>query len=470
MDRLGEFAEIEIVKNALFAFLCFVAALHALPEKPFAVDYGGRVRPLNSFELLVSKRLCESKKCAGISPDELFSKIGDFSADSLEVFRVGRSAAVEILHLDGSRRNFRRGDFEHGRSLLRQYAEREDSHPLTREFVRLNAALDIYDSLQSASFVERISVDSAGMSPTVLRQVKAERLYLNFDLPFLIWCASLGALFVSILSLSGKRVFLKFAAVAEISLSVSCAVLLAFRGIVENRLPFTSLYEMLLLFVAGVFAVFPPLAFFTRVKGLLACGAGIAVALLFVMRNALDGDSFAPVSMLLDSPFWLSLHVLTIACGFCLLLVAGLMAHVSLCLRALKRDVSKVFSGVLRKTLCAGFLFSTAGILLGGFWADVAWGRFWGWDPKENAALLVVIWVLIVAHLDYARLAGPKLLDALVSLLPTVIAFCLFGVNLLGVGLHSYGYSPKLFFAFAAFVGIDALYILFFSCLGKNSR
>ena len=458
------------MKIACLVFFCLVATLCALPEKPFAVDYGGRIRPMNSLELLVSKRLCENRKCAGVSYGELFTKIRDASADSLEVFRVGRSAAVEILHLDENKRNFRRGDFERCRSLLGQYAERDDSHPLTREFVRLDAALELYDSLQSPSFVERIAVDSASLSPTVLRQVKAERLYLDVDLPFWIWCVSVFVFFVSIFPFSGKRLGLKFVGCAEAALSLFCALLLVFRGIVENRLPLASLYEMLLLFVVGVFAVCPALALFTRVKGFVVCGAGIAVAIQFAMRNALDGESFAPVSMLLDSPFWLSLHVFTIACGFCLLLVAGLMSHVSLCLRALKRDVPKKFSEVLRKTLFAGFVFSSAGILLGGFWADVAWGRFWGWDPKENAALLVVVWVLILLHLDYARLAAPKLLDALRSLLPMVVVFCLLGVNLFGVGLHSYGYSPKLFFAFAAFVGIDALYLLFFFFLEKIPR
>jgi ABC-type transport system involved in cytochrome c biogenesis permease subunit len=43
-------------------------------------------------------------------------------------------------------------------------------------------------------------------------------------------------------------------------------------------------------------------------------------------------------------------------------------------------------------------LFSFVGTILGGIWADQSWGRFWGWDPKENGALLIVLWNAIILH------------------------------------------------------------------------
>ncbi len=456
--------------KAFFALLFFlVASLYALPSKPFAVDFGGRIRPQNSFELLLSHRICESRKCAGISPDELFLKIRSGEADSLEVFRVNRAAAVEILHLDKNRRNFSRSDFERSRSLLGQYAERDDDRPLTREFIRLDAALELYDSIQSTSFLEKISVEKSALSPTEYRQVNAERLYLNINLPFVLWILACIAFFVSLASFFEKRFAWKLAAGLEFLMSGLCVAIFIFRFFVENRLPLTSLYEMLLLIVLGCSLAFPLLAVWSRMKSLVVCGSGLSLALLLVMRSALSGDSFAPVSMLLNSPFWLSLHVFTIACGFCLLLVSSLLAHVSLLRCALNLEIPNTLNGVLWKTLFAGFLFSSLGILLGGFWADVAWGRFWGWDPKENGALLVILWILIVGHLKWGRLVREKTLYAMLSLLSVVILFCLLGVNLLGVGLHSYGYSPGLFFALCSFVLADTLYVIFFSLWKKGT-
>lgn len=461
--------------KTFFVLLFFqVASLCALPSEPFAVDFEGRFRPQNSFELLTAHRICENRKCAGISPDELFWKIRSGEADSIAVFRVGRAAAVEILHLDKNRRNFCRGDFGRSRSLLRQYAERDDDRPLTREFIRLDAALDLYDSIQSPSFVEKISVEKSALSPTEYRQVNAERLYLNINLPFVLWILSCFAFFVSIVSFFKKRFFWKLAAGLEFLMSGICVAIFIFRFFVENRLPLASLYEMLLLIVFGFSVAFPLLAVWSRMKNLVVCGSGMPLALLLVMRSALSGDSFAPVSMILDSPFWLSLHVFTIANGFCLLLVSSLLAHVSLLRCSLNLEISDMLTNVLWKTLFAGFLFSSLGILLGGFWADVAWGRFWGWDPKENGALLVILWVLIVGHLKWGRLVREKTLYAMLSLLSIVILFCLLGVNLLGVGLHSYGYSPGLFFALCALVLADTLYVIFFSLwkrdVAKNKK
>ncbi len=456
--------------KAVFCLLfLFVASLFALPSKPVAVDFEGRVRPQESFERLIAQRLCESGKCAGISPGELFLKIRSGDADSLDVFRIGRAAAVDILHMDRNRRSFRRSDFEECRSLLGQYAERDDDHPLTREFVRLDAALTLYDSLRSDAFVDRIACDTSALSSVTKRQIRAESLYLRVNLPFGLWIVACLAFFASMVSLFESRLSWRIVAGLEFLMAGLCLAIFVFRAVVENRLPLASLYEMLLLVVLGVSLAFPLLAVFTRIKSLAVCGSGMTLAILLVMRSALSGDSFSPVSMLLDSPFWLSLHVFTIACGFCLLLVSSLVAHVSLFFRAIGREVSATLKNVLWKTLLAGFLFSSLGIVLGGFWADVAWGRFWGWDPKENGALLVVLWILIVGHLKWGRLASEKTLDAMLSLLSIVIAFCLLGVNLLGVGLHSYGYSPGLFLALCSFVVSDALYVTFLSLWKKGA-
>lgn len=370
--------------------------------------------------------------------------------------------------MDRNRRSFRRSDFRQSRSLLGQYAERDDDRPLTREFVRLDAALTLYDSLRSDAFIERISIDTSALAPVEKRQVRAESLYLRVNLPFFLWIVACLSFFVSMLSLFEKRFSWKIAAVLEFLVSGLCLAIFIFRAFVENRLPLTSLYEMLLLIVLGVSFAFSLLLAMARMKSLAVCGSGMSLAILLVMRSALSGDSFSPVSMLLNSPFWLSLHVFTIACGFCLLLVSSLVAHVSLLRRALGREISETLKNVLWKTLCAGFLFSSLGIVLGGFWADVAWGRFWGWDPKENGALLVILWILIVVHLKWGRLVSEKTLDAMLSLLSIVIVFCLLGVNLLGVGLHSYGYSPGLFFALCSFVLSDALYVIFLSLWKKG--
>ncbi|MFW5829456.1 MAG: cytochrome c biogenesis protein CcsA, partial [Planctomycetota bacterium] len=98
-----------------------------------------------------------------------------------------------------------------------------------------------------------------------------------------------------------------------------------------------------------------------------------------------------------------------------------------------------------------------------GIWADQSWGRFWGWDPKENGALLIVLWLLLFLH---ARLVGLCALGFAASMivLNVVVAIAWFGVNLLGIGLHSYGFTDGVAYNLFIFAGIEfALAILLYA-------
>lgn len=439
-------------------------------EFPEFVNFEGRFRPLNSMENAVANSLCEKKKCAGLKPAILVQRIREGSADSIEVFRIHRATTVDILHLDPSRRTFKRQEFEPTRSLLRQYAEREDSREQTLELVRLNSALDLYDSIRSESFWKQISVTPQELTSASLKKLNAERAYLNVNLPFFTWILACIAFVFSLLAVWKERLFWKPALGMQSLVVLSSVAIFIWRGLAERRLPLTSLYEMLLALVLGISLFAIVLSARLRLRAFFACASGMCLALFLVMRSALSGDSFGSVSMVLDSPFWLSLHVFTIASGFCVLILASLFAHVMLAFRALKKESPAEMPKILFGMLGVGFAISALGTLLGGFWADVAWGRFWGWDPKENGALLVLLWVLIVMHLKAGKLASWKTLEVLSALLSVVIAFCLFGVNLLGVGLHSYGYSPHLLVAFISFVVFDMGMVSALAFLSRNGR
>ena len=85
--------------------------------------------------------------------------------------------------------------------------------------------------------------------------------------------------------------------------------------------------------------------------------------------------------------------------------------------------------------VCFATLFSFVGTILGGIWADQSWGRFWGWDPKENGALLIVIWNAIILHARWGGLVRERGLMDLAVFGNIVTSFSWFGVNMLGVGL-----------------------------------
>ena len=125
------------------------------------------------------------------------------------------------------------------------------------------------------------------------------------------------------------------------------------------------------------------------------------------------------------------------------------------------------FARMIYGVLCFGLLFSVVGTILGGVWANDSWGRFWGWDPKENGALMIVLFELVILH---ARLGG-YVKDFGVCVLAVmggaVVAFSWWHVNQLGVGLHSYGFTAgvlKTLWTYYGFVGA----FVFLSGLGYS--
>jgi len=149
----------------------------------------------------------------------------------------------------------------------------------------------------------------------------------------------------------------------------------------------------------------------------------------------------------LDTQFWLATHVVTINLGYAATYGAGiwgalylLLAHV---FPVLDDDARHKLLRTLYGTLCFAIFFSFIGTVLGGLWADDSWGRFWGWDPKENGALMIVLWNALVLHARWGGLVKGRGLATLAVGGNIVTTWSYFGVNELGVGLHSYGASEK---------------------------
>ncbi len=115
-------------------------------------------------------------------------------------------------------------------------------------------------------------------------------------------------------------------------------------------------------------------------------------------------------------------------------------------------------------SLCFAIFFSFIGTVLGGLWADESWGRFWGWDPKENGALIIVLWNALVLHARWDGMIRERGMAVLSLVGNIVTAWSWFGVNELGVGLHSYGFTEGVLFALACAIGAH-LVVIGLGCL-----
>ena len=111
--------------------------------------------------------------------------------------------------------------------------------------------------------------------------------------------------------------------------------------------------------------------------------------------------------------------------------------------------------------VCFSLFFSFIGTVLGGIWADQSWGRFLGWDPKENGALMMVLWAAIMLHAKLGKFVHEKGFMIAAVFGNIITSFSWFGVNMLGVGLHSYGFMEKTFLWLFAFILSQLTIIMF---------
>src|SRR5439155_11949511 len=137
--------------------------------------------------------------------------------------------------------------------------------------------------------------------------------------------------------------------------------------------------------------------------------------------------------------------------GYGATFVAGFIAVAYLIMRvfapATSRDVMKTIADMVYGVLCFATLLSFVGTVLGGIWADQSWGRFWGWDPKENGAVLIVIWNALILHARWAGLVKARGMAVLATIGNMWVAWSWFGTNQLGIGLHAYGFDKELVLA-----------------------
>ncbi len=239
------------------------------------------------------------------------------------------------------------------------------------------------------------------------------------------------------------------------------------RCIIRGRPPVSTLYETTL-FVPTVAIIIALAAEWMQPRKIgltIATLLGVLGMLLANIYELKDGaDTMNRLVAVLNSNFWLSTHVITVVIGYSAGLLAAAIAHVYIFARLLNlnhgKDFYRTVSRMVYGVVCFGALFSFVGTVLGGIWANYSWGRFWGWDPKENGALLIIIWFLIIIHArlgGYARQLGICMLAVVGAI---IVSFSWWGVNLLGVGLHSYGFTSGARQALNTFWTFEGVVIL----------
>jgi len=281
---------------------------------------------------------------------------------------------------------------------------------------------------------------------------------------------------------------------------------LVFRMYLEGRPPVTNLYS------SAIFIGWACVLLGLALEKIYPIGIGILVASfvgfvtqVIALHLALSGDTMEMMRAVLDTNLWLSTHVVTVTLGYASTFLAGFLAIVYVILGLFtkrltqpldtkaaigltaiaavaapviaapviglavgkglsseigKMEIGKIIAKMVYGIVCFATLFSFVGTVLGGIWADQSWGRFWGWDPKENGALLIVLWNATILHARWGGIVRERGLMNLAIFGNIVTSFSWFGVNMLGIGLHSYGFTDAAFKWLILFISTQVFIIL----------
>ena len=228
------------------------------------------------------------------------------------------------------------------------------------------------------------------------------------------------------------------------------------RMYIQGRPPVTNLYS------SAIFIGWGCVLGCLMLEGIYKNGIGNIVGsvtgsltLLIAQHLSAEGDTLEMMQAVLDTNFWLATHVTCVTLGYTATFVAGFLGIIYVVMgivtTTLTPERDKSLTQMIYGVVCFAMLFSFVGTVLGGIWADQSWGRFWGWDPKENGALLIVIWNAIILHARWGGMAKSRGVALLAIAGNMVTGWSWFGTNQLGVGLHAYGFNDQLAWGLTAF-------------------
>lgn len=248
---------------------------------------------------------------------------------------------------------------------------------------------------------------------------------------------------------------------------------IVWRMFIMWRPPIATLYETMLfsaavLVMAGAFIIRRAQGARLALLGITAFCTSLVLFISGFFQN--DATDFEPLIAVLNTPFWLGTHVVMITAGYGACLMTAMLAHLCLLRHAYPAAQSRIpdLSAWLHVAALLSLFLVAVGTILGGVWADQSWGRFWGWDPKENGALLIVLWLVWLLHGKISGHVKTALWLGGLAGMTIIQALAWFGVNLLNTGLHSYGFIDSVADGLALFCLIQMAVILFLVWKGKT--
>ena len=206
---------------------------------------------------------------------------------------------------------------------------------------------------------------------------------------------------------------------------------LGLRWWLSGHIPLSNGYETML-FMAWVLLVLT-VVLFRKFRIILWLGPLATLCCLLVAMIAGSGSQITPLMPVLQSPL-LSLHVMTVMCAYALFALQMLIGIYAFWTSKLER-----ITALSQLLLYPAVFLLTIGIFLGAVWANVSWGNYWSWDPKESWALITLMIYAVPLHkASIGIFRNPRFYHLYIVIAFLAVLITYFGVNYLLGGMHSY--------------------------------
>jgi len=249
---------------------------------------------------------------------------------------------------------------------------------------------------------------------------------------------------------------------------------LAARWYISGHAPWSNGYESMI--YIGWVTILAGFIFSRTSKMTLAATAILTSLILMVAHlNWLDPE-ITPLVPVLKS-YWLMIHVAIITGSYGFLGLGALLGFMNLVLMIIKNAKNKIridatikeLTYINEMTLTVGLFMAAVGTFLGGVWANESWGRYWGWDPKETWALVIVLVYAMILHLRFIPKANGKYLFNLFSVLGFAsVIMTYFGVNYYLSGLHSYAKGDPVPIPAFVYYTIGVVFLVAVAAYARN--
>ena len=410
------------------------------------VIYHDRVVPLNTLARDFVKKLYGKDSFSGLTPEQILLSWQRHPEEwayvpAIKIKSAGLRAALGI---EGKYARmvdlfeFDKMTTYRLKPYIRDFSAPTDikPSPLQKAAIETDEKVALVMMLQNGTLIRPLPTDGS-VEPLSKEKLQAELLYNRIPFTKILFMFNL-TMGILILAASYK---LRATSKSYLSLAARSSLLVALtfhltgyllRWYIGGRIPLSNGYETMqfLALCIMAFALFmsrrfrPALGF-----GFLLSGFTLLVAYLGQMN-----PQITPLMPVLVSP-WLSLHVSVIMMAYALFAFILLNGVWALCL---PREAERLMT-CSRLLLYPAVFLLTAGIFIGAVWANVSWGRYWGWDPKEVWALItMLIYALPLHAASLPWFKRPKFFHIYLILAFLAVLITYFGVNFFLGGMHSY--------------------------------